>query len=397
MKPNNTRALSLLALLMLLVVVPARAQIDITEAPIPQGVPVTDTITADAFFDWWTFSGTEGDEIRVVMTGTDGLAPLVGLLDSSSNLIERSPNGEPDGTVSMTATLPYTGSYRFVATRTGRDEGITTGGYTLLYTVTDSAGPDFANRYAEVVFLCEREEVANALTLDIEDDADQLGRLRISVYGLDGFDPILRTQLELETEPFFDDFCFGAEGDGPGYGRGDLLTLPGQSPLTIDAASTRTTYEEASTLGLIRVNVGARGGSTGRYVVVIDGLTVGPNNDRDLLEVGLGPLARDTTLDVYMVADKTTRLDPYMALLDDELEPVRTCDDAGLRECADVPPLLNFSLDYVQFDADVLAGPFDAGLRLEPGTPDKQRLLMGAFDGRTSGGYAVVIVGEFPG
>src|SRR3954470_19760641 len=80
----------------------------------PEGVTVTDitydmvqqdTLTAKAFYDWWHIEAAAGDIMVVEMGGEDGLAPLIGILDTSGNLAGRSPDGEPDKSVTMEYTV----------------------------------------------------------------------------------------------------------------------------------------------------------------------------------------------------------------------------------------------------------------------------------------------------
>ncbi|MEO1442557.1 MAG: hypothetical protein AAFV33_19300, partial [Chloroflexota bacterium] len=61
-----------------------------TIAPIVPGGTVRDSITEAVIFDWWTITLNEGDTLQATMTGEQGLAPLLGLLESGNELVERS-------------------------------------------------------------------------------------------------------------------------------------------------------------------------------------------------------------------------------------------------------------------------------------------------------------------
>lgn len=365
--------------------------------PIGYNVPVVETITEGGIYDWWQFAGAPGDQIRVTMTASEGLEPLLGLLTPNRDLVARSEDGAADGTVTLTHTLGESGEYTVVATRVGNAGGTSTGRYQLVMERTNApvAPPD---RYREVAFMCNADEVTNVLTLAIEDDNAQTDFIGVSVYGLDGFQPSLRATLEFDFEPFYDQFCFTTQdGDGPGFGRGDTLQLPGEDAITITENAVKTNFQNASAFGVYELNVGALNDTSGRFVVVIDGMTVGRDGDRDLLEIGLGPLAREDSVRVYAVSDKATRLDPFVEWVDEDIDRLVGCDDAGRRDCAEVSTIDGFQTTSVELDRTLVGGPFDAGLLLAPGNPDRMLVLFGGFDGRTYGDYAIVIIGEYSG
>ncbi|MEM6281394.1 MAG: hypothetical protein AAF787_04300 [Chloroflexota bacterium] len=364
--------------------------------PITPGSTVQDTITEAVIFDWWLVTVREGDTVQVTMTGQDGLAPLLGILDPEQNLVERSADGNPNDTVTMSYTAATTGEYRIVATRTGNADGTTVGPYTLSVDVRGVAPTPEPDPYREVIFDCNGEDVPNALVIEFEDDPDQATFVSLSVYGLDGFQPAVRTTLRFDFEPFFDQFCETGEGAGPGVGLGDRLTMPGEDPLTLEGSVPKVNFENISQFGIMQLNIAALNETSGRYVIVIDGLTIGPDGDRDLMQLGLGPLAQEAGFTIYQVGSKSTRLDPNIQEINADIQILRECDDAGAFECEDVPTIDGFEWFSSELETTVDGGRFDAGLRFEPGSPDMQSVLFGSFDGRTSGDYTVVIVGEFP-
>lgn len=396
--PTHTRWLTLVLAVLLPMAVAAQGDPDRPGVfPIGYSAPVAETITEGGIYDWWQFDGAPGVQVRITMTGSEGLEPLVGLLTPNRDLVARSADGAANSTVVVTHTLEQAGVYTVVATRAGNAGGASTGRYELLLERTNApvAPPD---RYREVAFLCNQEEVTNVLTLAIEDDNTQTEFIGVSVYGLDGFQPALRSTLEFDFEPFYDQFCFRPiDGSGPGFGRGDTLQLPGEDEITITDNAVKTNFQNASAFGVYELNIGAVGDAPGRYVVVIDGMTAGRDGDRDLLEIGLGPLARDDSVRVYAVSDKATRLDPFVELVNEDIERLRGCDDAGRQDCAEVPPIDGFRTTSVGLERTLVGGPFDAGLVLAPGEPGRMLVLFGGFAGRTYGDYAIVIVGEYSG
>lgn len=368
---------------------------DITIAPINFGETVSDVISEAYFYDWWEVSLLAGQEIEITMTGRDGLEPLIGLLSPERSLVEQSEAGAANGSVGLRYESEADGTHVIIATRAGNESGTSIGAYTLSLDLVEAAGVD---PYREVLFTCQAEEVTNALTFAVQDDPEQTEFIGVTVYGLDGFIPALRTTLAFDFEPFADQFCTPSEGgEGPGWGQGDTLRLPGINEGTvIEENAVKTTFRDANEFGLLRFNLAAWGESTGRYVIVIDGLEIGRNGDRDLIELGLGPLARETTLYVYAVGNPNTRLDTHIDQIDNARTVIASCDDAGLRDCAAVPSIEGFEAVSVEYQRTVSGSRFDAGMALQPGTPDRMLLRISGFEGRTYGEYAIVIIGEFP-
>jgi hypothetical protein len=174
-------------------VMPLSAQDDVTNAAIAYGDTVEDTLTAESFFDLWAFYGGKGDRIRVSMTATEGLAPLIGLLDASRSLVAHSPlEAEINSTAMLEFTLPVSGEYVINATRIGNFEGTTTGSYTLTLNLVRN---DETHTYQDVTFLCSSNEVTTAATFEFHPDRDTDQHYRITLFGFNGFEPVLRYQL----------------------------------------------------------------------------------------------------------------------------------------------------------------------------------------------------------
>ncbi len=388
----------IIMLLLLFVALPVMAQDDrgFVDAPIQYDQTVAQGITNDEFFDWYRLQATAGDIIFIEMQAADGLAPLIGLLDPALELVARSDEGEPDGIVSMEYTASESGEYTIVATRAGRDTGTTTGTYALIVSrVGGAAAPTPENPYTPVVLPCGDYEMTTAVQLRLTDDGNQVDYFRISIYGLDGFNPVIHLVIEDAGLTDCSQDAAVMPGDSvtlPAGLGGDSLTLPADTPAEGRAAQLR--INSAAQLGSLVLTLGSRDGAAGRYVALIQGFTIGVE-DLDTLELRLGPLARDTALYVYMLADPTSRLDPFMQLLPEDSGI--SCDDAGRRGCETTPVIDGFSAFINADDGwQVTGGRFDAGLMLTPGSPDPLEVQFGSFRGSTTGGYTLLLVGELP-
>ncbi len=348
---------------------------DITRASISYGAVVTDTITDRSPFDWWTFRGNTGEVIRIRMVGADGLAPLIGVITLSGDLIARS-DARPDETLqdagvdSLTElqfTVPENGEFTIVATRVGNFEGTTTGSYTLSVTLeTVLTAPDLQ----DVTFRCDAYEVTTAATLEIGGEGDD-GEYRLSVYGLDGFQPYLR----IETPVNGGTTRCSSDGDAT---IGDQFTLPGENPVTVVEGSPYTLRHILAGMqevGQLTLTLGSRDGQPGRYLLVIEGYTIDPAGDMDQIKVRLGPLATASTMQVYMLGKGDGRIDPQVRMLmyDEASNPILdvTCDDAGLRTCAEVLPASEYSV-ALKLDGTQLTGDrLDAGVQFAPGSTER--------------------------
>lgn len=373
---------------------------DVTVAPIVGGSLVQDEISTAAFYDWWYLDANVGDTLRITMTPLEQtLAPLIGVLSPTRNLVGRSEDGQLGQALVYNHPVEEAGEYIIVATRVGNANGTSVGMYTLQVEIIAPSAPATPDPFREVTFVCNSTDAANLLTLGIQDDPEQSETVSVSVYGLDGLVPVLRSTLVFDFEPFRDQFCIDALGGrGAGYGEGDMLQLAGSDALLIGTGQTaKTNYQQASAFGLLRLNVGSLERSTGRYVVVIDGLHIGRDGDSDIFELGLGALAQASEVYVYAVADKRTRLDVSVRLLDDGFNPLADCDDAALRECADTPPINGFAWYSAEFDRRIEGGRFDAGVPLVTGSTARQLVAVRGYEGRTYGSYSLVIIGEFDG
>ena len=182
---------------------------------------------------------------------------------------------------------------------------------------------------------------------------------------------------------------------------GDSFTLPGEDARTVDDVDNKMQAQliikDAPRMGLVTLTIGAESGLPGRYMAVIEGFSIGSPGDIDNIEARLGPLAKDTTMLVYMVGSSNSRLDPFMNIAsNDPFAPGQVeCDDAGRRGCADVPAFTDAGVE-LNDGAKVWGDQFDAGLRLAPGNPDPIPLEFRSKNDNTRGDYALVFIGELP-
>jgi hypothetical protein len=388
---KRTMVRNLLALLLVFLVTgPLLAQDD--DLPISDIInyddEVADTLTERAFWDWWILQANTGDVIVADMRAYEGLEPLIGILNPGGNLVARSADGEPGGTVSVEYTVPALGEYTIVTTRVGNELGTSTGPYELRVRRANLVSVR-ENPYQQVTFRCRDFEVANAATL-VFDEGDQAQRYVVSVYGLEGFAPVIR--LEVPDINLTD-----CSRDNAGM-AGNVYALPDAEPITLtgdpDATAAQVTVSGAAQVGQVTLTIGSAGSQPGRFIAVIDGLAIGPQV-RDYIEIGQGPLARHAPLMVYMIAHSQDRLDPRMAFIVNGQEGL-VCDDAGRRGCEDMPSADGLRLFIAEHDLEIRGDRFDAGLVLPPGLPELYVLQLGSAGNRTTGRYALVLIGELP-
>lgn len=388
----NTWKRALIIGLLLLMNVPALAQdTDVeTVAPINIDDIVEDSLTQKAFFDWWQVQAVEGDILVVDMAASGGLQPLIGILDTGGNLAARSADGETDSTVTLEYTVPTSGQYVIVATRVGNLDGTTTGTYSLRLRRANAPVQEF-NPYQDVTFRCDDYEVTTAATLVFQEDPSaELGH-RITVYGIDGFQPVIRLNVNVPNP--YELYNTDAQ-----RAIGDTFTLPGEPERSISEANLNTVSQllinGAEEAGIITITIGSKDGQPGRYMVIVDGLAIEPSADVDAYEVRVGPLAAETTaIQLYMIDAESSRLDPFLTRPNTE----ETCDDAGRKGCEAVPSFTGAGATLNEGSGATFTGDrSDAGLLLNPGNPDPMVIELSSRDGRTHGGYALVLIGELP-
>lgn len=353
----------------------------------------TDTITSLSIYDWWRIQAAANDVIVVDMQAADGLAPLLGLLDDSGNLVARSADGAVNGAINLEYTAPTPGTYTIVATRVGNADGTTTGSYSLQVRRANAV-PVVTNTLQDVTFVCRDFEATTAASLQFIDDRRDDLKYRITVYGMDGFQPVLRVKFNVQNldEPYED--CIT---DGRSM-LNDTFTLPGEETRTVTEDtlqySAQFIISGADLADIVELTLGSRDGAPGRYMMVIDSFSIDPADDLDGMEVRIGPLAATRSfITAYMVAGANSRLDPLLRWNEAEQE----CDDAGRAACKGVPTFAGAGVSLHENEGLTITGDrSDAGLILAPGNPDSMTLEFGSRSADTSGAYAVILIGELP-
>lgn len=401
--------ISLSSTLLLLITLTSSAQTDEPlVAGINYGMSVQETITDFAFFDWWQLQVEEGDIVVASMEAVEGLQPLLGLMDAGGDIVARSDIetvAEIDGVSFIQHTVATPGLYTIIATRDGRDDGTTTGAYILTVNNRSDTDNTRANPFLETEFRCEEWLITNALTFQFSEDVDlsndatpgQVTEFyRISVYGLDGFEPVIRILSDILPDRPLDctDSAQATEGT-----QLDLPFLETTYDVTEDDADhvamvTVTNSRENEPLGDITFSIGAKEGTFGQYIVVLEGLELHERQDIDEFFIRRGPFASDTHLDMYMIGYPNNRLDSFMESRIIETDESQTCDDIGRDACSDMPAIIPSTLLIGEDGATYSADRFDAGVRLD--SPDNLLALVSLLsrENTTSGEYLVLFVGE---
>ncbi|MBI1280865.1 MAG: hypothetical protein GC179_22265 [Anaerolineaceae bacterium] len=385
-----------LFLFVLLTVLPAAAQDNqdtVTVTDISYGDVVQDTITNGAFYDWWHIQALEGDVMVVDMGGSDGLAPLIGIIDSSGSLVARSADGEPNQSVSMDYTIPKDGQYTIVATRVGNQSGTTTGHYALRVRKANPPNQNTnSDQYEPVTFPCHDFEATTAVSLRFGEEPRPNLKYRITVYGMDGFVPVIRLQFDIPGQKPFDQCNTDANST-----LNDTFTVPGEDTRTITkenlASNSQLIFTGAENAGTVTVTIASKNGAAGRYFAVIDGFTIDSPQKTDLYDIRMGPLAKFTPLTVYMAAGENSRIDPYIKWASGNME----CDDAGRGDCKTVPTFSKAGVSLHESEGlTIVGGRSDAGLVLAPGNSDIMTLEIGSRNNETYGNYVLVLLGQLP-
>lgn len=359
-----------------------RAQDSVTSRPIVYGEDVSGEISDGAFFDHWQLNARAGARIYVRMTGANGLAPLIGILSEGGTLLTRSANGMVDSTVDLNFDIPADGTYIIVATRVDNEFGTTTGAYTLRVDWLNPP-PTRDPRFQDVTFPCGSAEATAAATIHFAREDTDNGAYSLRVYGFDGFQPVIRVQSGEHDD------CITTPADA----AGDVVTFPGERPITITEADLSATVQhvinsENADPASITVMIGSLDGQPGRYVALIGGFAIEPSTDRDVIDARLAPRPAqgDTALLVYAIG-VNNRLDPSVII-----ESGR-CDDAGRRGCEDVPAIADAGV-ILNNGVRVVGDRFDAGVLITDTDPHTIQIL--SFSGTTHGEYALLLIGELP-
>lgn len=369
---------------------------------IAYGETVNATISDESVFDFWRFYGIQGDTITITMVGADGLAPLIGLATQSLNITVRSdqqPDGSfvdaaPNSKAELTYTIPETGEYVINASRAGTVDGTTTGSYALTLTVDNVGG--VVGESQDVTFLCGRDEVTTAMTITLVEDRVYSGLFRISVLGLDGFRPVVRSEASAEGEP-------SCTADGSTL-AGARFTIPDQDEIILPDEDPENVAQlvitEVGESGEVVITVGSIDGAPGRFLMLIEGVSLKPAGDIDRIVVRSGPLAATAPtpaeIMVYAIHAPETRLDTAISgFVDDETGNTLACDDAGRRDCADVTSADQFHV-LLPEGLDLRGERLDAGVRIATGNTARVYLDISSRSDRTEGNYYLLVLGSLP-
>jgi len=381
-------------------------------APISFGFPVEDTLTDEAFYDWYLIDLQAGDRIGITMQGSEGLSPLIGILDTGRDLVARSDgdgrNLAPvNGTAHLEYIAPQSGQYIVVATRSGISIGLTTGRY-LLEVALLGQNPPLVNTGVEVEFRCGERLITHALELRFAQapqartafNGETVYELyRVTVIGLDGFQPMVRLVSDIRQERL--DCSSSATGIPTTSFRtpqGETLAL---EPQTEEGAAslarlTLRNVDEQEQFGQVTVSVGSLNGRGGRYLLLLEGLGLDQPSRQSRIELRIAPFARGTSPLLAVIGAPTSRLNPVLELLGPDGTSLGLCDDAGRAPCP-----TDFSLAGVGgldalWGGTLLADRFDAALSWTPANLDWHALLISARDSQSRGDYALLVVGELP-
>ncbi len=370
----------------------------VTRLPIPYDVPVTGVITDTSYFDFWLFYANEGDEVLVRMMGENGLAPLIGIAGSNREVIVRSdmdenggqlPDAEPNGVAELRFIIPTGrgGEFSIVATRVGIESGTTEGTYQLIISQTSSEAMRREQARQAVEFRCGDQIVTSALNIQLPDPR-QPTNYRLTVYGFDDFQPAIRIFGGIE-----DDYQF-CTTDGQKT-AGDSITVWDESVIIGDDTTHTAQYgiNSVGGAGQITFTIASVNGGRGRYIAILEGLTLTEPNQINPLDLQMGAIALGSPITVYMIKNDATRIDPYIRQVN--IDGEHWCDDAGGRGCETVPSAT--SIRVALFDGVVVQGDrFSAGLTLTPETIDLINLQFMSRANQATGGYYLVFIGELP-
>lgn len=209
---------------------------------------------------------------------------------------------------------------------------------------------------------------------------------RVTLLGVDTFDPVMA---------FIDEEDRAVCSDNDADLLGSQIAIPGAGAVNANAFSTQQVFRPP-TDGSLTLLVGGYAGQTGRYVFVIEGLSIDPRDETDRLLVDVPPSALGELHGVYMIA-QTETVDPYMELTlpDSDIALLATCDNAGTPDCP-------ATLSIVDNGAVLTTGgryvgkAADAGLLHTVETPQLE-YRFATSRGRTLGNYGVIITGTAPG
>lgn len=208
-------------------------------------------------------------------------------------------------------------------------------------------------------------------------------RVTLTALGIADFDPVL-VVIDSDGTPecvFSDNRQVGSAVAVPGLGRA--------------VANSFTTRYVGSVQGnQLDVIVGGLAGRSGRYALVVDGMTIRPDEDDDPMRLRIPQAASGEWLGVFMFGDGS--LDPMMTVSQPEAEfPLVECDNAGTSTC---PASTTLADRGIQFEnGDLTVGEVtDAGV-LNVYRTAELIYTLGSSRNASDGPYKLLITGTAPG
>lgn len=408
-----------------LFVAPASAQLGQTNycddsVSVVYGDLVTGQITNANFASGFCFEGRANEQIVVTVTVTNGnLQPFVFISDP--NLVEVfTSNADTAGaeqTIVIGWTVPENGQYLIGVSRAGVESGTTTGGFELKLDLGNgSSGPGLGNPEDDLVFnvTCTingqtSQEVRGGVQFSFI-NVNPGYPYTVTVFGLDNFDPVLAVEYGVGI---------GTCNDDESAAAGSELAVPGFGYISSNRLTSQVRFTTRNQGDPVNITVGALGGNSGQFVMVLEGLAISPSTELDGFVIRVPSSVAQETLGVYMVS-RYTDLDPILSVWNGEglnqafdefgefypdfidynnLLQVFECDDAGAGTCADTPPFPTTGGTGVRIanGSSYIGGEYDAGIALIPETSDPLLYVFGSYNGASAGTYAIMVIGNVPG
>ncbi len=385
---------------------------------IAYGDSVNGSITDALALQAYCFNGRAGDEITITVSVTSGnLQALVYIFDPTLEDLHTS-NFEDGASrfVSLEYTVPAGGQYLIAVSREGFDEGTTTGSFLLSLNVAGAgSGPGLGNPQDALVFnvTCSvggqtTQEVRGGIQFSFI-NVNPGFSYTVTVFGLDGFDPVLAVE---HGEGI------GTCNDDEPAAAGSELAVPGFGYAEANTRTAQVRFQVRRQGDPVNITVGAFGGNSGQFVMVLEGLAISPSTELDGFVIRVPSSVAEEPIAVYMIS-RYNSLDSILTVgqgpglnqaFDDDTGDfmpnaidyndvfiVAECDDAGSGDCADTPAFPARTGVDIANGSLYLGSSTDAGIVLMPNSSDPLLYVFGSYDGRSAGEYAIMVIGNVPG
>lgn len=380
------------------------------------GDSVSGQITNANFVAIYCFNGNANESINVNLSVTNGtLDPLILISDPAIediyvNSLETTQSNPRS--LSLDFTLPSTGQYLIAVSRVGVDEGTTTGGFSLSLS-GGSARPQPTGEEFSINVTCTEagrttQEVRGGIQFSFI-NVNPGYSYTATVFGLDDFDPVLAVE---HGEGI------GTCNDDSPAASGSELAVPGYGYVQANNLTSQVRFSTARQGDPVNITVGAYGGGSGQFVLIIEGLAISPSDELDGFVIRVPSSLAMEPLGVYIVS-RYTDLDTVMELWQGEglnqafdsagnfypesidynnLSVILECDDAGAGTCADTPAFPSSGTGVVISNgSSYIAGSTDSGLIVTPNSSDPMLFVFGSYNSASSGPYAIMVIGNVPG